>query len=345
MPARFTGKEGVGILRNENHAGGRASLKVLFGSFMFVSGDTVRKPTFGPGPISDMMHQFRSARLLAVLFFACLFHLCDTQSVQAQYGKKKASAKKKPAPKSAPKTSKPAPPTEAAASPAPSGKAMKFIYGDVFVGPSMNFASGDYIDYQKLYYGTANPNFSITGTFKNQTYFTAGAQARVYPFRKPESPLSALSFTAGLSFLQKGFTHDVLLVNKSLDYTDETKLKEEFNASFLASHLMVRYGKRLYAEAGISIDWFLSGVRNQDLTRKSSGANAYQGAFETTANVDYNLTTKTMNSQSLGWVFGVGYQITDMFGVRFFNNLNSGFFKDSKLQNYQPSLQVTVSFP
>jgi hypothetical protein len=265
--------------------------------------------------------------------------------VLAQYGKKKASGKKKPAGKSAPKTSKPAAKTEAASTPARPGQAMKFIYGDVFVGPSMNFASGDYIDYQKLYYGTANPNFSITGTFKNQTFFTAGAQARIFPFRKPESALSALSFTAGLSFLQKGFTHDVLLVNKSLDYLDETRLKEEFNASFLASHLMVRYGKRLYAEAGISIDWFLSGVRNQELLRKSSGANAYEGPFETTANVDYNLTTKTMNSQSLGWVFGVGYQITDMFGVRFFNNLNTGFFKDSKLQNYQPSLQVTVSFP
>lgn len=265
--------------------------------------------------------------------------------VLAQYGKKKAIQKKKPAPKSVSKPSKQATQPESNSSPAPSGQMMKLIYGDLFIGPSMNFASGDYIDYQKLYYGTANSNFSITGTFKNQTYFTAGAQARVFPFRKPESPLSAISFTAGLSFLRKGFTHDVLLMNKGLDYTDETHLKEEFDATFLASHLMVRYGKRLYAEGGISIDWFLSGVRNQELLRKTSGPDAYLGAFETTANVDYNLTTKTMNSQSLGWVFGVGYQITDMFGVRFFNNLNSGFFKDSKLQNYQPSLQVTVSFP
>lgn len=292
-----------------------------------------------------MMHQFCSARWLAVLFFACLFHLCGPQSVQAQPGKKRVNTKKKPAPKSVAKQSKPDAKQESNPSPAPSGQMMKLIYGDLFVGPTMNFASGDYIDYQKLYYGTSNSNFSISGTFKNQTFFTAGAQARVFPFRKPESPLSALSFTAGLSYLQKGFTHDVLLVNKSLDYSDETHLKEEFNASFLATHLMVRYGKRLYAEAGVSIDWFLSGVRNQELLRKSSGANAYQGPFETTANVDYNLTTKTMNSQSLGWVFGVGYQITGMFGVRFFNNLNSGFFKDSKLQNYQPSLQITVSFP
>ena len=287
------------------------------------------------------MHHFRTARYLAIFCLVFVFHLSNTTDVEAQkrpVPKKKTTAKPASKPSAKP-AAKPAP------LPAPSGEVMKFINADLFIGPSRNFASGDYIDYQKLYYGTANPNFSITGTFKNQTFFTAGAQVRIFPFRKPESPLSALSFTAGLSFLQKGFTHDVLLVNKSLDYLDETRLKEEFNASFLASHLVVRYGKRLYAEAGISIDWFLSGVRNQELLRKSTGANAYQGTFETTANVDYNLTTKTMNSQSMGWVFGVGYQVTDMFGFRFFNNLNSGFFKDVKLQNYQPSLQVTVSLP
>jgi hypothetical protein len=256
-------------------------------------------------------------------------------------GQKKPAPKKKPTTKQVTKqAARPAQPT----TPAPSGEVMKFLNADFFAGPSMNFASGDYIDYQKLYYNTVNPNFQITGSFKNQTFFTAGAQVRIFPFRKPESLLSALSFTTGLSFLQKGFIHNVVLVNKGLDYPDETRINEKFNASFLASHLMARYGKRLYLEAGISIDWFLSGVRNQELIRKTSGDKAYLGAFETSTSVDYNLTTNTMKRQSLGWVFGIGYQFTNMLGVRFFNNLNSGFFKDSNLKNYQPSLQITVSF-
>jgi hypothetical protein len=266
--------------------------------------------------------------LMAFLFLGLL------SSVEAQ------KRGKKPAPKKSKGKSAPA---ASAKTPSPM---MKFLYGDVFIGPSINYAGGDYQEYQKFYYATGNPNFAINGKFTNPVFFTAGAQVRIYPFRKPESFLSGLAFTAGGSFLRKGFTHEVLFVNTALDYPDETRINEEFNASFLATHLMVRYGKKLYLEAGISIDWFLSGVRSQEVIRKTSGEKAYQGGFESQTKIDYDLTTKTMASSSLGWVFGIGYQIIPMVGVRFYNNLNSKFFKDgADLRNYQPSLQVTFSMP
>jgi len=222
------------------------------------------------------------------------------------------------------------------------------VYADLFVGPSMNFAKGDFLEYQKQNYLTTNPNFLIDGKITNIRSFTFGAQARIYPFRKPESLLSALSFCMGGSYLRKGFSHEFGLQNKdtSLKYLDETRIKGKWDAYFLSTFLTARYGKKLYLEAGISIDWFLSGVRNYELTRSTSGENAYQGAFTTKLQSNDNLSSKIMAKQSVGWVFGVGYQIADYIGFRIYNNFNSHFFKNgADFSNYQPSIQVTFSLP
>jgi len=295
---------------------------------------TLANPTCAKGFLPVMMHQQNPVKPLALflLFFGLILCFSDGLLAQKRSGGKKKSVKKS-SNKASNKTAR------------SSGPIMKFIYGDAFIGPSINYASGDYLEYQKQYYSTANPNFKIQGKFTNHIYFTAGAQARCYPFRKPKSILSGLAFSGGFSFLQKGFKHEIGFANTALDYLDETRINDQFLASFLSTHLMARFGKRLYIEAGISLDWFLSGIRSQEIIRKTSGDNAYLGGFETKEAIDYNLTTKTMARQSVGWVFGLGYQITHTFGCRFYNNFNKGFFKDGDLSNYQPSVQVTISLP
>ena len=290
------------------------------------------------------MHQYRSKNLFNLLFPLFFFAIgisndsfCQKKKVVKKPTEKNQKAKKEP--------KAPEPQTEKTPS---LPKTFKLVYVDAFVGPSMNFASGDYIDYQKTAYLTTNPDFYVAGEIKNIRSFTAGGQVRVYPFKDQVNALKPLSFCLGASYLHKGFSHTYGLQNRdtSLNYLDETRITERWNAYFLSTFLTARYGRKLYAEAGISLDWFLSGVRNKELTRATSGENAFGGAFTTTLASNDNLTSKLMAKQSVGFVFGVGYQIIDWVGVRISNNFNSHFFKEGPdLTNYQPSFQVTFSLP
>lgn len=207
----------------------------------------------------------------------------------------------------------------------------KFLNVDVFGGPSLNRVSGDYIDYQEQYYEGGTTKFPTNGTIKSFTWFTAGAQFRVAPFLQAGNGLMDLSFAFGGMYLQKGFTHDITLQNLYLPYVDQTQLKETFKAQYLSTQVLVRYGRALYVDAGLSLDWFLSGIRKQELTRTSEGDSTmkgFQNGFVAYNTITYTLTKDIMKTPSLGWSFALGYNFTRMFGVRWFNTLNSRFFKE-----------------
>lgn len=243
--------------------------------------------------------------------------------------------RKKPAKKSTPKSSTPGKKSEA-----------KFFNVDIFGGPSINRVSGDYLLFQEQYYEGGNTKFPTNGSFKSYTWFTAGAQIRIAPFVEIGNGLADLSFALGGMYLQKGFTHDVLLQNKSLTYEDKTMLKETFKAQYVSTQLMVRYGRALYAEVGLNLDWFLNGVRKQDLTRTSQGdtSNAIlKDGFTAQSSRSYTIPKDLMATPGLGWSFALGYNFTPMFGLRWFNTTNSKFFKDSGLRNFQSCFQATIT--
>jgi hypothetical protein len=286
-----------------------------------------------------MLQKQKTLGFLLFIIMGCC--LCGGTPAWAQKGvknkgKKTAPSKtKKPTGKSDKPTAETAPPTAA------SGPAFHL---DAFAGPSLRLASGPYLDYQETYYQTKNPNFKIEGSFSNKTAAMGGLQARYRLFN--QGPARFLQLGLGAQYLTKGFEHNIQLTNTALNYIDRTSIKESYEARFLQTYLLVRYGNRLFVEAGVGLDWFLSGEKTRDVTRASEGAGAYEGPFSTTVPGNWYLSGKTMARSSLSWVFAAGYQIHPNFGARILTHLGSGFFKEGDaLRVIQPSFQLLFTWP
>jgi hypothetical protein len=212
---------------------------------------------------------------------------------------------------------------------------------DVFLGYAKNYASGDYIEYQKTYHTQGTEIFSTSGSISNFNSVAGGVQMRGFPFMDHEDFKSKLSGILGVGYLRKGFTNDVQLQNNSLNYTDITQLKEVFRANYLTTCLMVRYGRLIFLEAGINFDIFINGARSQQVVRTTSGENAYKEPFSTSHTANFTLSSKVMSSFSMGFVGGIGYQIHPLAGIRISATINSHFFKeDPNFTNFQPSIQA-----
>lgn len=215
---------------------------------------------------------------------------------------------------------------------------------DVFIGYAKNYASGDYIEYQKLYHTQGTDVFTTSGSISDFNTLTGGIQMRGFPFMDHEDFKSKLSGILGIGYLRKGFTNDVQLQNNGLNYTDITQLKEIFRANYLSAYFMARYGRLLFFEAGFNLDFFLTGARSQQIIRTTSGDNAVKGPFSTSHTANFTLDSKVMSSVSLGFVGGIGYQIHPLAGIRISATINSKFFKeDPNFSNFQPSVQAFIT--
>ena len=222
---------------------------------------------------------------------------------------------------------------------------------DLFIGGASNTASGDYLDYQKLYYQTNSTSFtSLGGQFSNFYYLTGGFQVRIAPMHYSKGFLSQVSGYLGFAFLKKGFSHEIGFANSAVPYVDRMQISESYNANFLSTQLVLRVGQRIYVEGGVSVDWFLNGLKTQKIVRTTDStqvkpvSQAFLGGFSSEFNAKANLTSTTMAAASLGLVFGIGGQITPMFGLRFINTVNSTFFKETgTLKNFQSSIQATCT--
>lgn len=215
---------------------------------------------------------------------------------------------------------------------------------DIFIGGAKNYASGDYVEYQKSYALLSTDNFKYTSTTSDFNSMNFGIQMRGFPFMDYEDFKSKLSGIVGVAFLRKGFDNEVILENTALNYTDITKLKESIRANYLSSYFMARYGRLIFVEVGFTLDWFIQGTRLQEISRATSGENAYIEPFTTNYTSRFSLDGKTMSKVSLGWIGGVGYQVHPLAGIRIGATINTGFFKDGPdFTNFQPSIQAFVT--
>jgi hypothetical protein len=285
-----------------------------------------------------LQKQMLRAGLLLLILSGCLWSGIPTH---AQKGAKNKSKKAAPA-----KAKKPASKTEKApAEPKPTaadnGPAFHL---DAFVGPSLRLVSGPYLEYQETYYQTRNPNFKIEGSFSNRTAALAGLQGRYRILN--QGPARFLQIGVGAQFLSKGFEHNIQLTNTALNYPDRTSIKETYEARFVQTYLLIRYGKRLFVEGGVGLDWFLSGEKTRTLTRATEGDAAFEGPFSTSVSGSWHLSDKTMARSSLSWIVGAGYQIHPYIWARFLAHLGNGFFKEGDaLRVVQPSIQLLITWP
>lgn len=277
-------------------------------------------------------YPIRISVLLAILFALC------TGAVYAQKGKGKRLKSKKPA-------------SGSKGSSRSSGKNVgpppdiRFLYVDGFLGYGINRASGDYFGYQETYYESANPSLVLSGKFNQFNVPTGGVQVRINPFHTHHGFLSLFSANVGLSYISRGFSHEISLVNQKLDYLDQTRLTETYRASFVGMHYMVRVGRKLYAETGLSLDFFAGGRFTRELVRSTSGENAFGGSFTVTEDAALNLTSKVMKPLGPAWVAAAGYQIMPQVGVRIFYSRNGSYFgSEPNLRNSQISFQLNGTF-
>jgi len=225
-----------------------------------------------------------------------------------------------------------------------SPEGVKMLNLDLFIGPSMNLASGNFVEFQKEYYETGSTLFPTEVKTTDFYWVNAGGQLRVNPFLESNPILSYLGFAFGLNYFQRGYASEFVMQNLSLKYLDQTSIKESYRTNYIGSSLMIRFGNRLYAEAGASLDWLLFGKKTFELSRFSFGEESYDGEFSTGQTSTENLDSKIIKSGGLGWCFSLGFNFTDYVGIRAFANTNSTFFKEgANLTNQQFSLQAAVT--
>lgn len=223
---------------------------------------------------------------------------------------------------------------------------IKMLNGDLFVGAALNYASGNFIEFQNEFYQSRSelfPSEIKTNDFKG---FTFGGQFRVHPILNQGNFLEYIGFSIGLSYLRRGFGSEFVMQNLGLDYTDKTSISETYKANFLSTPILFRYGGKLYLDVGPSFDWFLSGKKNYSLKRSTEGDKAYNGPFNTDQTApEEKLSSDLIKSGGVSWNFGAGYNITNMFGIRVMGNSSSTFFKEgANMKNLQLSFQATVTF-
>lgn len=228
-------------------------------------------------------------------------------------------------------------------------KMNKMLNADVFIGPAFMRTSGQLLQYQTQYYQTGTNEIYVNGAINPRaTFLQYGAQIRFSPFYDKSGAMSWLSIGIGAFNQQKSFKHDFMLENRMVPYNDMTQVNETFKASYLAIPLSVRFGNRLYAEAGISIENLLGGEKRQTIRRATEAKNnngvttqPFQPAFDTGVEYNYALTNKTMKSTNTGIVFGGGAHITRNIGLRLLGYYSTGFFNDgSELKQLTLSAQA-----
>lgn len=215
---------------------------------------------------------------------------------------------------------------------------------DIFVGYAKNYASGDYVEYQKQYAKFGYDKFVATSEVSDFNTVTAGLQLRGFPFMDSEGFITQLSGIFGLGYMRKGFNNNTQIQNNNLDYSDITQLNETIRADYLSTFFMARWGRTIFLEAGFCMDFFIQGSRSQEIIRTTSGAKAFKEPFSTSTTFRYIMTSKTMSTVSVGGIAGIGYQIHPLAGIRVSGTINPYFFKEGpSFSNFQPSIQAFIT--
>lgn len=207
---------------------------------------------------------------------------------------------------------------------------------DVFAGPALNNATGDFLKFQEGYYETGQPYLVAAGEFKNYFGATGGLAIRIAPWWNNSGVMSELSFWTGMQYFRRGLVHQFSMENfRVKPASDFTRWRESYSSNHISIPLMARFGSKFHIETGIAPELFLGGIMEQEIKRQSFGNSAFAGGFDEQETISYKLSGKTMKTLTMGFNLGLGYNFVQEFGMKLFVNYNTGYFKE------QPSLKQT----
>lgn len=200
---------------------------------------------------------------------------------------------------------------------------------EIFLGPCVSIASGDFMTQPSSYLKSNNQNYRYTfDNNKTRLSYQFGASFRLVPQPKADHFMRYLSFSAGLMFQRLGFDQTITLTTvKEGSYIDKIDLKEKYRSNYLVIPVMARIGRRVYGELGFTADIHTNGVLDRVMERGDlySTDTTASSNYLTLANTTYN-TSKVQPKLSLGYCLAAGFMFSETFGCRFFINTNNRFF-------------------
>ncbi len=205
---------------------------------------------------------------------------------------------------------------------------------EIFIGLTSSFAFGDYMEYQRSFGDVTYPETSIKSNIKPLYSATAGYQA-VFGSRDTIGPLSLFQASIGANFFRRGFRHEYTSVYEpaGLNTKDKMTFSEIYKINYLSVPLNVRYGKRWFAEAGLSYDLYFFATRKHIIDRKVSGSGAFEGGFEASETTRYFFLKNIFRQNIYGFNLGGGYWLTDKVGLRLMAHYNGNAFSGASKLN------------
>jgi hypothetical protein len=145
---------------------------------------------------------------------------------------------------------------------------------DIFAGPAYHIGKGDFFESTRKKIQESQPNFGKTDAEIVSNYFSVGGglNYRYTPFPKAKDITSMLSFSTGLNFQSRGYSYRY--EKKSAEQSDtiinNLIVNEKFRAMYMTIPVGVRFGGRLFVEAGLSLNVMIQGSSKLQLERSAA---------------------------------------------------------------------------
>jgi hypothetical protein len=205
---------------------------------------------------------------------------------------------------------------------------------DIFIGPGYHTGAGVFLDDLALNLDASQKGFNKSEIMVDASFITLmlGAQYRYIPKFKENGFPSYLSYAVGFSFQRRGyeFSQTRILGTSNAAITDVFILKQKLRSSYLNVPLTVHFGRRVFLEAGLSLDVLVSGKMEVNLDREKqvdestlseSGSLSFGATF-----VGEKKTNSIQPFISPGLTYGAGMFFSENVGSRFMATYNNKFF-------------------
>jgi hypothetical protein len=261
---------------------------------------------------SDSFEFFTRQGKIIVWAFFLLFLFYVTAHAQKR---KPVQAKRKPVTSQKGKQNK---------GPSKSGFSAPFYIAELGGGMVLPTNSGTYFDYQRQYYATQNPSFSIEGSFPRRNSFTAYGSFHA-GITLNNSFIRFVAAGLSFSWSDRILAHEVTFVNNGFNFRNRILISESYRASYISPEFQVRFGAKVYGLLGIRRETLISGSRERKLRSESDSVQSGSPIEKTD---QWNLRNSDLvRPFNWGYHAAIGYMPVPWAGIRFGYVYNGTFFR------------------
>ena len=206
--------------------------------------------------------------------------------------------------------------------------------GDIYAGPAMYSGSGPFLDELLKELKVNQAGFGVSEGSVNANFYTvsAGAQYRICPGFKERGFLNLLSYAVGLNYQRRGYSYKLEKAStfNSAQVTDLLTITDNIRTNYIGVPISVRLGRRLFIEAGLSLDIMISGYSDFVLERSAGTSFPAENPGFLPSFGDKQAKTsmrKVVPLVSPSFAASTGFYFNENTGIRFMANFSNAFFK------------------